>query len=120
MTDTETTAAPAPEPAPAAEDLRVPAHRAGAGVPAPALQAARNAGWLMTHDEHGNARAESPDGELELAYRPEVYPGPLWIIGCTAHPQWMITADTDTPAEFIAALITAITTAAPLEPGRWR
>ena len=96
----------------------VPAHRAGAGLPGTALEAARNAGWAVTHDQDSNAHALSPDGELHLGFLPETDTGPLWLIENTAHPAWQITADDNTPAEFLAALITAVTTAAPLDPDR--
>lgn len=103
---------------PAAQAQPVPAHRAGAGLPDTALRAARAAGWGVTHDEHGNVHATSPDGEVHLGFWPESDTGPLWTITCTTHPAWEITADDNTPAEFIAALITAITTAGPLDPDR--
>jgi hypothetical protein len=115
MTDTE--------PAPATEGTGVPlvpAHRAGAGLPAPAIEAARSAGWAVTDDPDGNVRAVSDDGELQLGFLPETDTGPLWTITCTAHPAWEITADDNTPAEFLAVLITAITTTGPLDPDRDR
>ena len=114
MTDTQ------PVPAPAHAGWPVPAHRAGPGLPGAALDAARAAGWAVTTDPDGNTRAVSPNGDLGLAYQPEVYPGPLWVIGSTAFPAWAITAERDTPAEFIAALITTIASAAPLDMYRER
>ena len=105
---------------PATQAGFVPAHRAGAGLPATALDAARAAGWAVGNDPDGNAHAESPDGELHLGFWPETDTGPLWTITCTAHPAWEITADDNTPAEFLAALIAAITTAGPLDPDRDR
>ena len=113
MTDTES--------APAAESTGVPlvpAHRAGAGLPDTAIDAARAAGWAVTHDRDSNAHAVSVDGDLHLGFLPETDTGPLWVIESTAHPAWQITADDNTPAEFLAALITAITTAGPLDPDR--
>ena len=95
-----------------------PAHRAGAGLPGTALDAARAAGWAVTHDQNSNTHAISPDSEVHLDFLPESDTGPLWVIGNTAHPAWQITADDNTPAEFLAALITTITTAAPLDPDR--
>ena len=111
MTDTE--------PAPAATDVPlVPAHRAGPGLPDTALDAARTAGWTVTHDRDSNAHAVSADGDLHLGFLPETDTGPLWLIEHTGHPAWQITADDNTPAEFLAALITAITTTGPLDPDR--
>jgi len=52
----------------------VPAHRAGAGLPAAAFAAARAAGWVFTEDEDANVRADSPDGDLHLEWLPEVNP----------------------------------------------
>ena len=110
MTDTE----------PAAQARLVPAHRAGPGLPTPALQAARAAGWSVTDEPDGNVRAVSHDGDLHLGFLPEADTGPLWVIENTAHPAWRITADDNTPAELLAALITAITTTGPLDPDRDR
>ena len=114
MTDTEQATAADTEAA------LVPAHRAGAGLPAAALDAARAAGWVLIEDEDGNVRADSADGQLHLDFLPETDTGPLWLIRATTHPAWQITADDNTPAEFIAALITAITTTGPLDPDRDR
>ena len=114
MTDTE------PAPTAQAEARLVPAHRAGAGLPTAALDAARIAGWAVADDPHGNVHAVSPDGELHLHFLPEADTGPLWLITSTAHPMWEITADDDTPAEYLAALIIAITTTGPLDPDRDR
>lgn len=111
---TDTTAEPA---APAG---RVPAHRAGAGLPATALDAARAAGWSETRDEDANVHAASPDDEVHLGFWPETDTGPLWTLTCTAHPAWQITADDNTPAEFLAALVTAVATTGPLDPDRDR
>ena len=110
MTDTE----------PAAQVRLVPAHRAGPGLPGPAIEAARTAGWAVTHEPDGNVRAEGTDGELHLAWLPETDTGPLWVIENTAHPAWQITADDNTPAEFLAALITTITATGPRDPDRDR
>lgn len=112
MTDT----APTPTP----DVPLVPAHRAGAGLPGTAIDTARNAGWAVADDPHGNVHAVSPDGELHAHFLPEADTGPLWLIKSTAHPMWEITADDETPAEYLAALITAVTTAGPLDPDRDR
>src|SRR5438445_1634 len=110
MTDTESAAA-----------VRlVPAHRAGAGLPGPAIEAARTAGGAVTNEPDGTVRAVTTNGDLHLAWLPETDTGPLWVIEHTAHPAWQITADDNTPAEFLAALITTITTTGPLDPDRDR
>ena len=122
MTDTDqaTTADTEAEPVPVAEARLVPAHLAGAGLPGTAFDAARAAGWLFAQDNDANVCAVSDDGDLHLQWLPEVNPGPLWVIVHSAEPAWRITADDQTPAEFIAALITAITTTGPLDPDRDR
>lgn len=94
----------------------VPAHRAGAALPGEALDTVRDAGWAAVQDQDGNYRCESADGQLHLDYLPEVEHGPLWVISSTADPAWRITADDETPVEFIKALITAVITAGPLDP----
>lgn len=108
MTDTQ--------PAPDTEVELVPAHRAGAGLPGEVLDTVRDAGWAAEQDEDGNYRCESPDGQLYLAYLPEVDHGALWALGSSADPAWQITADDETPAEFIKALIITVITAEPLDP----
>lgn len=114
MTDTEQ--APAAD----TEAEPVPAHLAGPGLPGTALEAVRAAGWTIAGHDDGEACATSPDGCMHLAWTPERADGPVWELACKAERPWLITADANTPAEFITALITAITTAGPLNPGRDR
>jgi hypothetical protein len=102
-----------PAPTPQAPVL-VPPYAAGAGIPTPALDAARAAGWHMFEDELANVTFTSPDGQCSLEFGPETDRyrhdvDRLWVAEHRPEPGsergWAAHFGADVPAEAIAAFI---------------
>jgi hypothetical protein len=96
----------------------LPAYAAGSGIPAPALQAAQDAGWTRHEDEAANVTYTSPDEQCVLEFGPETdryhYDHDrLWSAEYRPGPgqprAWAAHLGDATPAEAIAAFIRALT-----------
>jgi hypothetical protein len=112
----------------------VPRFLAGPGAPDTALGMLRNAGWRLDSDDKGNMFAFAPDRRVIVAFLPEEnefaprvsnWPGwePLWVIRAYVHGDlpdvmWEATFTSDTPAEFIAALLVDLVRKTPLDLDR--
>ncbi|WP_169739821.1 DUF317 domain-containing protein [Actinospica robiniae] len=103
-----------PIPAP----LLVPPYAAGGGIPAPALEAARAAGWTRSEDEASTVTLTSPDGRCHLEFGPETErylqdADRLWVAEYRPEPGgergWAAHFGDDVPAEAIAAFIRVLT-----------
>ena len=117
MPETDPTA-PAP--------VTVPGYAAGAGDPSLALDRLRDAGWTRYEDGDGDVTYVSPDGAARAQFAPEIAPpAPLWAVAYTNpdpyaknRMSWKATFGMDTPAEAIAAFVTALTDPAGLRADR--
>lgn len=96
----------------------VPPYAAGAGIPAPALEAAGAAGWVEHVDELSNVTFTSPDGCCRLEFGPETHrywcdADRLWVADYRPEPGgergWAAHFGDDTPAEAIAAFVRVLT-----------
>jgi len=96
----------------------VPPYAAGAGIPAPALDAALAAGWTMVEDEFANVTHTSPDGSCRLEFGPESAryrhdAERLWVAEYRPEPGgergWAAHFGDDVPAEAIAAFVRVLT-----------
>jgi hypothetical protein len=103
----------------------VPGYAAGPGYPAPALNAAAQAGWTRFEDDAANVTYTSPDACARLQFGPETVRytrcrARLWQATYTPDPTstttgqagWKATFGENTPAEAIAAFLTALTRSA--------
>lgn len=106
-----------PAPTPLAPAL-VPPYAAGAGIPAPALDAVRAAGWAWFQDELANVTYTSPDGRCSLEFGPETDryrhdAERLWVAEYRPEPGgergWAAHFGADVPAEAIAAFVRVLT-----------
>jgi len=96
----------------------VPPYTAGAGIPAPALNAAQAAGWDRHEGASANVTYTSPDGRCVLQFGPETDryhddADRLWIAEYrpeSGQPHaWAAHFGDHVPAEAIAAFVTALT-----------
>ncbi|WP_169740005.1 DUF317 domain-containing protein [Actinospica robiniae] len=95
-----------------------PPYAAGGGMPTPALEAARAAGWDRSEDEAGNLTYRSPDGRCHVEFGPETDrysrdADRLWVAEYRPEPGgergWAAHFGEDVPAEAIAAFLRALT-----------
>jgi hypothetical protein len=90
-----------------------PRHLAGStAIGDPGLQPALDAGWKISHDDHGNTFLPSPDHRIRIGYLPEGDDNALWKIAAYhdpfATPRWAAAFSDDCPTEFITAFTTAL------------
>lgn len=117
------------EPGRAPACRRVPGYAAGPGYPAPALNAAAQAGWTEFQDKVANVTYTSPDRCARLSFGPETnryaacrdelwqatyITDPTASITASGATHWAATFGDYTPAEAIAAFLTAV--ARPVRP----
>lgn len=106
--------------------ITVPGYAAGPGIPTPALEALRDAGWTRYEDGEGDVTYVSPDGAASARFAPEIAPpDPLWALAYTdpdpyakSPRSWKATFGSNTPAEAIAAFVAALTDPAGIEIDR--
>ncbi|MFF2819404.1 DUF317 domain-containing protein [Kitasatospora cineracea] len=90
------------------------------GTGDPALVPLLDAGWLLSHDELGNAYVTAPDFTVRLGYLPEGNRSEMWMI--TAHDDvfapatWQVLVDLAAPPEIVAELTGALAAAHSASP----